>query len=569
MKMSVHRLAPWVVLGLLVSALASGGVFGATTNAVGKALPADAAPPDAQVLRVFSQPAETIDSSVTWYKRPQNTDSNPWTEMQSSPLMRVDKNFNLVPAGAKSWEVSKDGLTWTFRLDQNQVWSDGTPVTADDYVTTFRFEADPKHAWDFAWYFSFIKGWDDAVKGKTPTDGIGIKRGVDPYTLLVTTTDPTPFLPQAILYSVPLNAKYLAKYGPYYNNDPKTSISSGPYILQEWAKDQRIVYVANSKYRGIKPYVTKVEIKFADLNTEFDAYRNNEIDVVGNFSPAQLQIVDNDPMLRAQYRRGFDDFRIFYLGFDTDHPPFDNLKVRQAFSRAVDREGIAKNILKQQGVAAYGMLMPGFPGSNQSDLKPIQDYDPAAAKRLLSDAGYPDGKGFPKLDLWLRSENALGQAVGNAIGAGLKQNLGIDVNITNQERKLFMETLNSHKLQFYMVPYGMDYLDPSNMLGIWVSGGRHAWKNAEFDKLVKTASGMMGNQQQRMTMFHQAEKILMTDVGFVPLFHPMPGFMWKPYVKGDALTTNKLGLVMWPWQGWAGFSTMHQSVYISKDVGKR
>jgi ABC-type transport system substrate-binding protein len=548
---------------LLIPAL-SGGVFGETVNSVGRPLPPDAAPPTSQVLRVFSQPAETVDSFVTWYKRPQNTDSNPWTEMQSNPLMRVDKNFNLVPAGAKSWEVSKDGLTWTFHLDNTQAWSDGTTVTAEDYVSTFRFGADPKHAWDFAWYFGFIKGWDDAVKGKTAVSQIGVQQGADPYTLIVTTAEPTPFLPQAILYSAPLNARSLAKYGPYYNNDPKTSISSGPYILEEWTKDQRIVYVANPKYNGIKPYITRVEIKFADLNTEFDAYRNNEIDVAGNFSPAQLQVIDSDPALRVQYRRGFDDFRIYYLGFDTDHAPFNNLKVRQAFSHAVDREAIAKSIIRQQGVAAYGMLMPGFPGSNQSDLKEIQSYDSALAKKLMADAGYPDGKGFPKLDMWLRSENALGQAVGNAIGAELKKNLGVETTITNQERKTFMETLNSHKLQFYMVPYGMDYLDPSNMLGIWVSGGRHTWKNAEFDKLVKTAASMMGNQQQRMTMFHQAEKILVTDVGFIPIFHPMPGFMWKPYVKGDALTTNKLGLVMWPWQGWAGYSTMHESVYVAK-----
>src|SRR5437879_355687 len=145
--MSRSRLLLCGLMSLLIPALCS-GVLGATTNSVGRPLPPDAAPPDAQVLRVFSQPAETIDSFVTWYKRPQNTDSNPWSEMQSNPLMRVDKNFNLVPAGAKSWEVSKDSLTWTFHLDRTQAWSDGTPVTADDYVATFRFAADPKHAWD-------------------------------------------------------------------------------------------------------------------------------------------------------------------------------------------------------------------------------------------------------------------------------------------------------------------------------------------------------------------------------------------------------------------------------------
>src|SRR5579859_6622731 len=123
--MALPMLVRLVLIVLLLPVLSS-GVLGATANAVGRPLPADAAPPNAQVLRVFSQPAETIDRFVTWYKIPQNSDSNPWSDMQSNPLVRVDKNFVLVPAGAKSWEVSKDGLTWTFHLDRAQVWSDGT-----------------------------------------------------------------------------------------------------------------------------------------------------------------------------------------------------------------------------------------------------------------------------------------------------------------------------------------------------------------------------------------------------------------------------------------------------------
>jgi ABC-type transport system substrate-binding protein len=542
----------------------------ATRNAVGRTLPDNAAPADEQVLHVFSAPAETIDRAVSLYKLPFNTSSNPWGDLLSNPLVRADKNLEIVPAGATSWKVSSDRLTWTFQLDRRQRWSDGTPVTADDYVETFRFEADPKHAWDFAWYFEEIglAGWHDALKGTIPPAQIGVEKGQDDYTLLVKTTAPVPFLPQALIYSAPLNARHLAKYGPYYNNDPKTSISSGPYVLQEWAKDQRIVYVANPAYTGRKPYITKVIVTFADLNTEFQAYQNNEVDVCGNFSPADLKTIAASPALSAQYHRGFDDFRVYYLGFDTNHPPFNDLKVRQAFSHAVDRESLAKYIIGIQGVPAYAMLAPGFPGSHENDLKSIQRYDPALARRLLAEAGYPGGKGFPQLNMWLRSENALGQAVGNAIAAGLTQVLGIPaVQVSNKETKLFMSTLNAHDLQFYMVPYGMDFLDPSNMLGVFVSGGRETWTNPQFDNLVKTATSM-GDQAKRLALFHEAEKILVSDVGFIPVFYPKPGFMWKPYVAGDSLSPDKFGLTVWPWQGWGGEGEMFETVYITKDVSR-
>lgn len=563
--MSRERSLLWVLVVSLCAAL-GGGALSATTNAVGKVLPPDAAPPDQQRLVGFSAPAETVDGLVSQYHKPTESDANSWSDLLSNGLVRVDKNDDPVPAGAKSWEVSKDGLTWTFHLDKAQVWTDGTPVTADDYVASFRYGADPKHAWDFAWYFGFIKGWGDALKGAIPVEKIGVERGEDPYTLVVRTSAITPYLPNAIIYSNPLNAQYLAKYGPYYNNDPKTSISSGPYVLQEWTKDQRVVFAANPKYTGIKPYITRVEIKFADMVTEFQAYRNNEVDIAANFSPADIQAIQSDPDLRAQYHRGLDNFRIYYLSFDTTNPPFNNLEVRQAFSHAVDREGLVQHVIGVQGIVAHGMLGTGFPGSHQSDLAPIQRYDLGQAKRLLAEAGYPEGKGFPRLTMWLRDESALGQAIGNAIAAQLKQNLGVDVEVSNKDRKLFMDTLNGHKLQFYMVPYGMDYLDPSNMLGIWLSGGRHTWANEKFDNLVRSASSMMGETNKRMAMFHEAEEILVSDAGFIPIYQTTPGFMWKPYVSG--VTKNKQGFVMWPFAGWPGYSTLHQYLYITNDVGK-
>ncbi len=143
-------------------------------------------------------------------------------------------------------------------------------------------------------------------------------------------------------------------------------------------------------------------------------------------------------------------------------------------------------------MAAYSFLMPGFPDANSKALSEenVNKYDVAAAQKLLADAGYPGGKGFPSLEMWLRTENSFNESIAEAVASMIKDNLGIDVQVSQKEQKLFMDTLNAHKLQFYYLSYGFDYLDPSNMLGIWVTGGRHTWSNPQFDSLIKQASSL-------------------------------------------------------------------------------
>src|SRR5205814_7026361 len=169
------------------------------------------------------------------------------------------------------------------------------------------------------------------------------------------------------------------------------------------------------------------------------------------------EIIANDPTLQKETHSQPNDFRTDYLFFDTQNPPFNNVKVRQAFSHVVDRDSLIKQIIKpSQGIPAYSFLMPGFPASNSEGLKDIQNYDPALAKQLLAEAGFPDGQGFPKLTLWLRNEAPVRQALAQAIAASIKQNLGIEVEVANKEFKSFMDALNAKptQVQFGMVSYG-------------------------------------------------------------------------------------------------------------------
>jgi ABC-type oligopeptide transport system substrate-binding subunit len=552
------------VLAMLAVAV---GASAQVKNAWGVTLPADAAALNQQYLRLLMYEGTTCDMAVSVYKR----GGYSYTDILNTPLVRLNKNYDILPYGATSYTPSKDGKTWTFNLDKKLKWSDGSPVTADDVVFTMQYEADPKHAWDFAWFWSDILNWDDAVAGKVAVDQIGVKK-VDTYTVQFTTTVPSPYFPSKALYVRPLSKVAFDKYGEYYNSDPKTSVSSSPWVLTEWTKGSRIVFSPNTKYTGtLKPYIEKLVITIAqDMNGEFTAYQNDEVDYCSVFSPANATTIEKDPQLSKEYHPGFGDFRTYYLGFNGYEKPFNDLKVRQAFAKAIDRDSIIKNVVKRQGMAAYSFLMPGFPAANSPMLAKddVNKYDVKAAQKLLADAGYPGGKGFPQMEMWLRSESNFNQTIASAIASQLKDNLGIDVTVSNKESKLFMDALNAHKLPFYYLSYGFDYLDPSNMLGIWVSGGRHAWTNAKFDQLVKDATSLSGNDKKRTQMFMDGEKILVDDVGGIFIYHVTPGNIYKSYLKGKELDADKNGIATWHWPGIEAVGSLFDSIYISKDAPK-
>jgi len=563
-----NTVAALSLVAVLLVLLAGGQATAAPVkNAWGVTLPADAAPLNQQFVRLLSYEGTTADFAVAVYKRVGNS----YSSIEGTPFFRIDKNFELVPTGVTSYEASKDGKTWTFHMDPALKWSDGNPVTADDVVFTFQYQADPRHAWDFAWFWSDLVNWDDAVAGKVPVSAIGVKK-VNTYTVQFVTSVPSPYFLSKALYVRPLSKAAFQKYGEYYNNNPATAVSSSPYILKEWTKGKRMVYGPNTHYTGkLRPYLETIIIDFGENESQFNAYLNNEIDMADQyaFTPANIATISNDSKLNKEYHPGYGDFRTYYLGFDTTTKPFNDLRVRKAVAKAIDRDAIIKNVVGRQGMAAYSFLMPGFPDANSAALREedVNKYDVAAAQKLLADAGYPGGNGFPSLEMWLRKEPALNEAIGEAIGSMLKDNLGINVQVSNKaDPKIFMETLNAHKLQFYFLSYGFDYLDPSNMLGIWVSGGRHAWLNPEFDRLMKDATSLSGNKAKRDQEFKDAEKILVDDVGGIFIYHVTPGNIYKPYMKGSELDPDKTGVATWHWPGLEDVGVLNSTIYVSNDV---
>ncbi len=559
--------------------LAGGAALARTASASGAAASATAgtlaahaaqgseftpAPAERQVLTVPSDPATStvLDFFENVYARPSYA-----ADLFSDPLVRVDKDFKIIPAAATAWNGSDDGKTWTFTLDPGLVWSDGNPVTADDWVATFRYGADPAHAWDFTWFFQgVIANWNGAIAGTVPPEEIGVV-AADDHTLVVTTEVPAPYLPAMLLYSLPLSAAALSTHGPLYNTAPETAVSSGPFILSEWLPNERIVYSRNESYAGsLDVAIQKVVVKLAALQTHFTLFETNEVDLMEGLSPAELVFAQD--AFPEQIYSSVGDFRTFYLFFDVTKAPFDDIKVRQAFSHVIDRDAIQASILGPIGSPAYSWLAPGFPASNRDGLKEIQKFDPELGKQLLAEAGFEGGKGFPKQELQLRAETALNQNVANAAAAMIAETLGIEIEVSNRDQQEFMASLTAKptEIPFGYVSYGMDYLDPSNMLGVWVSGGRHSWVNEAFDTAVAGAAAFTGAPEERIQQFMDAERILVEDVPGVFIYHETPAQLVKPWVRGAALDPDASGNVSVHWPRYTTMSTVPGELAMSDEI---
>jgi ABC-type transport system substrate-binding protein len=538
----------------------------AAVRAQDAALPDDAAPAEQQILVLTSD--DQLDKTPDFYEAVYERLSQAAYDIFSEPLVRLNRDFELEPAGALEWSGNEDGTVWTFKLDPKLMWNDGNPVTAKDRVRTFQYGADPGHAWDFTWYFQgIIKGWDEAIAGEIPLEELGVRQGADEYELVVETQVPAPYLPAMLLYSNTLSAAALDEYGPLYNSQVETSVSSGPFMLSEWLVDQRVVYDKNPDYTGqlVVP-VNKVVIKLADPATWFIMYQNNEIDYMQYPAPADLLVAQAE--IPDEIFSSVGDFRTHYMFFDVTKEPFDKIEVRQAFSHAIDRDAIQQQILGPQGRPAYSWLAPGFPASNSEGLSGIQNFDPAKAKELLAAAGYADPATFPAQVLQVRNPSPLVQAVSQACAAMLTENLGIAVEVQNVDEDTFMDALRAKptEILFGFVSYGMDFLDPYNMLSVWLSGGRHSWSNPDFDQLVKDAASFTGSSDERTTMFQDAEKILVEDVPGVFVYHETPVQLIKPWLKGAFKEPDVNGIASLHWPGYTAMSTVPAELYIGADA---
>lgn len=536
---------------------------GPVVNRAGVTLPADAAPIEQQVIRIPTNEQTFMTWDATVYNENEG-DNFAWADS----CVRPNRQYEPQPNACTAWTVSDDGLTWTFELQKDKKWSDGEAITADDWVFTFQRFARPDY--DFEWFYSMmgIVNWGKVVNGEAPAEELGVKK-VDDYTFTVTTDRPTPFLIKimADVWVVPQHIVKDRLDDGTWALKQENWVFAGPYKLESYEKGKQLVFVANDKYSGpFPPLADKLIYSFIDPAVRFAAYKNGELDAIGggytdDMPPSAIAEVMANPELKTQLVQ-WPNFITYYLFFDTWNPPFDNLKVRQAFSHAIDRDKIVNGPLQYQGVAAYSMNPPGFPGENIASLKDVQAFNPELAKQLMTEAGFPDGAGFPKLTLYTREAFPALTNAAEAIGSMLKQNLGVEVEIQNLDYGSYMDRLRAQKREksgdfvFAMVPYEYDFVDGSNMLGVWGGcedagaemsqmPGRHTWYSKEYNDLLCQAGQVLGDEAKRIELYQQAEKILVSDVALVPIYHGIFNALVKPDIKGPMLQDEGSSLRNW------------------------
>jgi len=506
----------------------------------------------------------------------------PLADNFGTSLVRIDPNFQLVPGAATSW-AQTSSTTWEFHIMPGIMWSDGNELTANDYVETFRYSAEPKHAWDFSWYWSgVIKNYTEAVAGKAPVNSIGVSVGADKYTFVVTTEGSVAFIPNAMLYSAPLSAAGLAKYGNgLYNINPATCISCGPYILKTFNPTAEVVLAPNTKYSA--PYKPTIQYQVAKIYAGASYLPLLETGVV-DFSPMEpltktdlavakkmSKLSSLTPYLNPQA------FRIYYVFFKTKAAPFNNLKVRQAFAHACNRDAIISALLAPLAVPAYGYLMDGYPFAVSQPLEKYTNYDPELAQKLLAEAGYPKGKGFPSVTFSYPATTGdldsltIGSIV-QALSAGWNSVLfggSSTLLLEQQDTSTFysnMEALPT-KVEMGFVSYGMDYFDASNMLSVYKAGGRHDWDNAQYDNLLAQGAAAF-NKAKRQEIYTEAQILQTSQAPAVFVFHGLDAYLNWPYLQGPALAKNDLGYDGLQWPGFLPYSTNQEGIYIGNDVGK-
>ncbi|MDQ0192592.1 peptide ABC transporter substrate-binding protein [Paenibacillus wynnii] len=460
-------------------------------------------------------------------------------------LVRVDKDGKEAPGVAEKWEVSADGLVYTFHLRDSQ-WSNGDPVTANDFVFAWKRVLDPATvpAPPYAQQLYYLKNAEQFNKGEIKDfSEVGVK-AQDDHTLVVTLKNPTAYFLNLMDFYTFYPVHKSVEGNDKWATDTKTMITNGPFNLTSWITGQSLEYTKNDTYwdkDNIK--LTKITSTIVnEASTEVLSYKNGEIDRAG--APNGDIPPDQVPVLKTELP---DDFTlkpvasIYYYEFNTLVEPFDNANIRKAFAMSISRQDIVDKVTLASQTPAFGYIPPGIKGSTdagdyRSEYK--DDYfteDYAEAKKLL-ELGMKE-KGYTTLPpvtlIYNTSEGH--KKIALAIADMWKNNLGVEVKTENQEWGVFIENRQNGDYQVARAGWNPDYNDPMTFMDMWKKGnGNNDIKldNPEYDKLLDEAFSEVDNAK-RMANFRKAEEILVKDqMGIMPIYYYTNVSLVKPYLKG-------------------------------------
>ena len=451
-------------------------------------------------------------------------------------LLISDVDGKPSPGVAEKWE-NKDFKVWTFHLRKDAKWSDGTPVTAQDFVYSWQRLANPNTASPYASYLQYghIVNIDDIIAGKKPITDLGVK-ALDDHTFEVTLSEPVPYFYKLLVHSSvsPVPRAAVEKFGEKWTQ-PANIVTNGAYKLKDWVVNERIVLERNTNYwDNVKTVINQVTyLPISSEVTDVNRYRSGEIDMTYNNMPIELfqklkkeipNEVHVDPYLCT-----------YYYEINNQKAPFNDVRVRTALKLALDRDIIVNKVKNQGDLPAYSFTPPYTDGAKLVEpewFKWSQEKRNEEAKKLLAEAGFTAEKPLT-FDL-LYNTSDLHKKLAIAAASIWKKNLGANVKLENQEWKTFLDTRHQGNYDVSRAGWCADYNEPTSFLNMVLSDSSNNtvhYKSPAFDKLIADTLKAT-DDAQRSELYSQAEQLLDKDSAIVPVFYYVNARLVKPWVGG-------------------------------------
>lgn len=442
-----------------------------------------------------------------------------------------------VPGVAERWELSEDGRIYRFHIRANARWSDGRPVTAEDFHWSWWRALQPTLGNEYAYMMFPLKNAEAYLKGTLTDFGqVGV-RVIDPLTLEVELNSPTPYFLQLLSHHsyFPVPRHVLEKFGSATDRftpwtRPGNMVGNGAFRLAEWKlnkylrveKNPEYWDAANVRLNAIMFYPTE------NIGTEERMYRSGQLHYTNDTPIDKIPFYrDNHPdQIRLDLYMG-----TYYYMVNVTRPGISDVRVRRALSLAVDRQTLVDTV--QQGVnpPAWAMVPPGTLGYQPPKLL---EFDPEEARRLLAEAGYPDGKGLPPLEILYNTHEGH-RKIAVVLQQMWKKHLNIDVTMINEEWKVYLDSRERMDYTLARAAWIGDYVDPNSFLDMWITDGgnnKTGWSNAEYDDLILRQIPAMKTHEERLAGFYKAETILMQELPIIPIYTYSTKHLVSPSVKG-------------------------------------
>ncbi len=459
-------------------------------------------------------------------------------------LLIVDENNQVQPGQAESWEVSEDGLTWTFHLREGLKWSDGTDLDAADFVYTYKRVADPDTAAPYSQTaVGMIAGYDEAMAGNP--DALQVE-APDANTFIVHLSYPCTYFDKLAAFATlsPVQQETIEANGDAWATSPETYISNGPYYMTEWTVGQQIVFSKNPYYKGgwDSDKIVTDTITFLLMEDSTAAYTA--------YTTGQAQLIKDVPteeipsLTKAEDGGEFDVDPVmgtYYLTMNDSIEPFNDVNVRKALSLAIDRDYIANTLMQGTYSPAYKLTGPGITDADGSAYMDKssgewipEDYETAKAmaQQALADAGYPNGEGFPTIT-YSTNDAGYHKAVAEYLQQCYKEVLGINLEIEIVEWSSFTPMRRAGDYEMARNGWSFDYNDPSSMLELFMTGNANndgQYSNPEFDAMMENTK--IADKEQRFANLHAAEEIVMADYSMIPVAYYNDFWLQSPDLQG-------------------------------------